>query len=503
MTYLEYLEAPFSQSHKAYASSAMAIAPAPEYANSEVLLSSLYRVAGLGLAEANVADQADRLEKAISKARKGNAPPSGGVSQPDEFDLLLRSVLDGPRLANQSAKRSMQVTPLVPEATMVSGSARLRGSPWTPGVLVRNMVWLGATDQASASATWAKLFEALSIGQDDDVFAQFVHGELKAWLPEANWTLREVASTPLFGREDRLGASFPAARFVDDLSAIISAKRQLTRRQWTSVLEAVIRLGCVSHVAWLCEVQAGAWACIARALDGQGSPSQEEASRAMFPRDFAYLAFGDRALPALKDRIYRYLRARLGLNLVLWALDEIRPGYPHDLSSSRGLRELGEKVTAHRQELLDLGVVGHFGELEDRESRTLLCKRGTGVNIFEFARHSLGQRQVANPSMRGYDQGYFLKKSGTGKASPWVVGLGPVAVLAMVHCSLAGAAGPRSVHRLAQHMQAYGIAIDHRDVATNDLGVQLRMLGLVIDSPDAESGMLLVSPFASSTERPA
>lgn len=52
------------------------------------------------------------------------------------------------------------------------------------------------------------------------------------------------------------------------------------------------------------------------------------------------------------------------------------------------------------------------------------------------------------------------------------------------------------MHRLAQHMSQYGIDVEHRDIARNDLGHQLRMLGLVLDSPDAESGMLLVPPFA-------
>ena len=40
--------------------------------------------------------------------------------------------------------------------------------------------------------------------------------------------------------------------------------------------------------------------------------------------------------------------------------------------------------------------------------------------------------------------------------------------------------------------------MDHRDLPQNELGQQLRMLGLVLDSPDAESGMLLVPPFRQS-----
>lgn len=501
MSLSKFIEAPFSTSHKAYAGAAIAIAPAPEYANSEVLLSSLYRVLGLGIAESKVADAAEKLEKAVSKARKTKVWPEGNVLAPDEFDLLLRSVLDGPKLANQSAKRALQVTPLVPLGATFSGSARLRGNPWTPGVLVRNMISLGARDTAHAATSWEGLFASLSVGEDDDVFAQFVQGELHTWIPDGSWVPSDAPFAPAFNQEDRQHAMFPAARFVEDLPSIIAAKPHLTRRQWTSVLEAVVRLACVSHVAWLCEAQAGAWAVVNRALAGGSCPSVAEARRELFPPHFTYLTFGDRALPALKDRIYRYLSARLGLNAILWALDELDPAGEHDLSSASGLRDLGERVASNRQGLLDLGIAGVLHDLVDQESRTLLCKKGTGVNMFEFARHALGQRQVANPSMRGYDQGYFLRKGGTSKGSPWVVGLGPVATLALVHCALAGAAGPRSVHRLAQHLQAYGIAIDHRDIATNDLGVQLRMLGLVIDSPDAESGMLLVSPFGTSAAK--
>src|SRR3546814_10239505 len=44
-------------------------------------------------------------------------------------------------------------------------------------------------------------------------------------------------------------------------------------------------------------------------------------------------------------------------------------------------------------------------------------------------------------------------------------------------------------------------SMDHRDIPQNELGQQLRMLGLVLDSPDAESGMLLVPPFRSEERR--
>jgi hypothetical protein len=225
----------------------------------------------------------------------------------------------------------------------------------------------------------------------------------------------------------------------------------------------------------------------------------EEARDALFPSAVTFLSYGDRALPTIRDRASSFLQARLGINAVLWGLDEGAADVAGGLASSASLLSLCETIRASREALSGLGILGVLDELQERENRALLCSKGIGSNIMEFARHALGQRQAASAILRGYDQGYALRKKGANKSSPWVVGLGPVAVLALVHCSLAKTSGPRSVRRLAQHLAAYGIIVDHRDIAQNDLGHQLRMLGLVLDSPDAESGMLLVPPFVDQT----
>jgi hypothetical protein len=295
---------------------------------------------------------------------------------------------------------------------------------------------------------------------------------------------------------------YPAKRFVRDLGAIISAKGSMTRRQWTSLLEAIVRLAAVAHVAWLCDVHAKSWDCIKAALDGDGPTNAAAARAAIYPDAFQFLSYGDRALPGIKDRASAFLQARLGLNATLWAL-QAAGIEARSLSSGAAIAEACDHIRANASAIEASGIRDVLADISERETRTLLCKKGIGSNIMEFARHVLGQRQAANPVLRGYDQGFSLRKRGTANSSPWVVGLGPVSVLALVHCSLAGTTGPRSVRRLSQHMAGYGAIVDHRDIATNELGHQLRMLGLVLDSPDAESGMLLVPPFPASQEEAA
>lgn len=290
----------------------------------------------------------------------------------------------------------------------------------------------------------------------------------------------------------------PARQFARDLRAIINAKDAMTRRQWTSLLEAVLRLAGVSHVTWLCDVQARMWRCLSDSLGMKGPVGETEARRAIFPTTTAqYMTYGGRALPGLKDKASGYLTARLGINTMLWSLERVGAAYDGDICSSQGIAKLCQHIRAHNDTLMALGTWETFVDIREREARALCCKKGIGVNLLEFARHALGQRQAAVHLLRGYDQGYVLKKNGSSPSSPWIVSLGPVAVLALVHCALAGMGGPRSIHRLGQHLASYGIAVDRHDISRNDLGHQLRMLGLVLDSPDAESGMLLLPPFAA------
>ncbi|TFI57514.1 hypothetical protein E2493_15025 [Sphingomonas parva] len=496
MSFAEFRDSPWAKSHPAYRSGAFAMTPAPENSTSEVVLSSLYRVIGLpGVEEKLVPSEGTRLQGLIRREREKKNPSTKGALDADGFDTLLNSLLESPKRPNQSAKRFLQVTPLVPQVALFSGSPRLNGNPWTPGTLVRRMIWLGSPDVAAAQATWRGLFDALTVGHGDDVFARFLQSEVEAWLPEPSWTFIPAPTDGLPVGPEVGARPFPARQFVEDLNSIIAAKDMLTRRQWTSLLEAILRLGTVAHVMWLCEVHSRVWACLSDALRGAGPATEEAALGRVFPEQFSFLPLSSRPLPGIRDSISRYLTARLGINAVLWALHGSDAAAPDLLGSARGLANACAQVRDLGSGRLAAEVRETVEDLIDRETRTLLCRRGVGKNIDEFVTYSLQQRLTANPRLRGYDQGYILRKRGAHSSSPWIVSLGPVATIALVHCSLSGAGGPRSVHRLAQHLGRYGVTMDHREIPQNELGHQLRMLGLVLDSPDAESGMLLVPPF--------
>jgi len=125
----------------------------------------------------------------------------------------------------------------------------------------------------------------------------------------------------------------------------------------------------------------------------------------------------------------------------------------------------------------------------------LACKKGIGKNIEEFARHVLGHRQAADEHLVVYDQGYFAIKNGDYQSAPWVLSPGSVAIMMLCHCCAAGSKAPRTVEHLCEHLNWYGIGVKPNDLVVSELGQTLRNLGLVLDSPDAEGGMVILDPF--------
>lgn len=494
-TWDEFITDPWGKGkdHEAFRGSNLGMKPAPEYASSEVLLSGLYRHIGFhGVKEREVPENGRRL---IKQVETGKTPVDAKLPA-EQWARVLHGALESPKLPNQSAKRFLQLSPITPEVARYSGSARLAGNPWSPGDLVERMVLLGSPSQESAEKLWGKLFSALAISENDDVWARWVSQEFASWMtgdPIDPFLLQPMSHkwqeifTPIDGSE----LQFPAKQFVRDLEAVIQAKSFMTRRQWVTLLEAVLRIGAVSHVLWICDVNQTAWSAVKTALFNFKPTGQ----LSIYPSQPNYFPYNSAAMDKAKLLVSRYMYARLGLNIVLWGLEAIGAPFKTPLSNHNAVHNLILETERHREKLKKHGVIEAWEKLQVSEARTLACTKGTGGNMLEFIRHAAGQRQTARDVLRGYDQGYIFRKKGHDKRARWVVGLGPVAVLAMAHCCLHATGGPRSVHRLCDHLAQYGILISKDDVASSDLGRQLRLLGLVLDSPDAESGILVNPPF--------
>ena len=103
------------------------------------------------------------------------------------------------------------------------------------------------------------------------------------------------------------------------------------------------------------------------------------------------------------------------------------------------------------------------------------------------------QRNVADPNFGRYDQSYMSKKRSGYKSAPYVVIPGSALLLTLAFCCTKRSRTVITLKSFREYLLNFGFAIKQSQIAA--FTTQLRNLGLTMDSPDAEEGVIILSPF--------
>ncbi|WP_441253484.1 hypothetical protein [Bradyrhizobium sp. 613_E4_N2_2] len=357
------------------------------------------------------------------------------------------------------------------------------------------------------------------------MFARFAEGALRLSLQDLQPTPKPDYPflTMQLGEDDCrafrattvVGQLCPSEMFCTDLRALIDLKSKLSRRQWTVLLEAILRLGLGMHALWICRANDNVWELVVDVASGKAPPTAAEVEAQIWGQQhdsWMLLEIGANAEPVMERHIERYAFARTGLNLLLCRLDDAGVSWPlaepigfspiHGRSGPAAVSAFLSHVSANRQAIdpVDAGVwlrteVGRLFD-DSEELRALAkCDAGYTKNLFEFARHSLGQIQAKDPAERCYDLAYLLAYSGDRKPLPVQPGQDMLVMLVHACCS-ANPLMPVSLDDFRRHLGQYGLHVPAGELTDGKTGRDLEMLGLVVDSPDAAGGRLLVPPFS-------
>lgn len=488
--------------HAIYEQSFLNMRPAPEMASGEVLVASLYRNVGFGqsVSEGATSQRGRDLMKRIEK-QLGQTAAAGDALAGDSWEAIVCRSLSSPK--QLASSRYLQICPLVPDAALYSLSARLASNTWNPGSLVAKVIDFGSPTASSAAELWEQVFMRLGIEDDEDVWASFLQAQFEKWRPKElkdEWQCpNPFKHSESVARWRESPCDIPADRFVNDLRHVLQLKSSLTRRQWVSMLESVLRIGTASHVLWLCHANSQCLELLDSALQGRNIPSRDEFSHTLSGKG-AFWRYGQKASQGIQSAARGFVLARAGLNLLLWHCQQLHENGKLVLPSNAlgnldSLLAFAAILKDARNEFPFAAFRSGLQAALEVDPRIVACKRGISSNVAEFLGHVLRQRQTSESEMGSYDQGFYLRKDGRHASAPWIISLGPVAVMVLVHCCVRSGRGPRTVKDLCRHLAGYGVETNERDVADGDLGHTLRNLGLVFDSPDAEGGMVLFSPL--------
>jgi len=514
------------RNHPSYDNSILATV-APEYSIGEVLLGSAYRGLLFMRAEGDVdLEKIDELPDIFPNDLGG----------PDLWRTLLKQEQGGlasPVRGGQKTIRLPQLMPLVPQIAYhacVLGRVRSRWNPWN---LLLHVIG-GGLGETKGKELVKRMGESLRVDEDDDTFARFV---ALAFNPSTKQLLAyPYLSIGLTGEQLRAfrgtaniaSARSPAERFCMDLEAILLLKNRLTRRQWTVLLEAILRVGLGAHVLWVCYVNTVCWRFVLSVTSGNALPSEIEIEASLWQshRDTnSFLEFGHNADLLIRRLLEKYVLARFGLNLLFCLLEDA--GHPWPLGQAVGYSRTGGKSApsaiklflehvSNNRAILDAASMSKGGTgvsqwlcatcamLLEEHSLLAKCQSGFTSNILEFTRYSLGQVETEDPEKKSYDQAYLLANlaGGRRRKSLWVTQPGPAMLISLVHaCCYAQGDIPATTEDFRSHLADYGLRVPTGELAKGQVGTDLENLGLVIDSPDAAGGRLLVDPFYVSNDR--
>jgi hypothetical protein len=493
--------------HGAYTSSILDLDVSPEYNIGEVSLAALYRRVGWQYndgdrssvySETRVIEKTSDFFKKLSKIR--NPGESPGILNLEDWKLALSEVLSSPKMPNQVKSKNPILYPLVPDCALYSSAARLKGNPWNPGKLIEKIIVVGSTS-TQAEVIWHELFESFTCNPSDDredIWARIVSLEFSKWRDSnITWSINRMsASRPSF--DDEVIQASPAFQFISDLKNVLKLKAQLSRRQWLSVVESLLRIASASHVLWICSLNIAVWEYLKDCISGH-SRSKQDLLRMIKANCSDFWQLEEKAIPLIKKKIQSFTQSRIAINYVLYQPGLEQPN-TFNLDSIDGIYELGNVVNRQiESKVLSKDILlTQINDIYEIDPGLINCKKGASANLFEFIRYSLGQKQTAEPQKRSFDQSFWLRKSGNYSAAPWVVDLGPTSILTMAYCCSYNYEQNRTIKDFLKHLNNYGFQISQRDFENSKLLESLTTLQIIGDSPDAEGGMIIMNPFGAT-----
>jgi hypothetical protein len=481
--------------HERYRDSILAPV-APEWATGEVLLSGAYRKLLLGVSESSV-------------DRRQLQSLSNDLPRPALWaDLFAHAA----GLQSPPSKKEMlglaQLMPYVPEIARYAGVLGQPRHRWDPGNLLLTALAAGCHPSVFDDHV-RRLATALDVDGSDDIFARFVEYSLRQLPGTARTTSTTVPRNPAW-RPTVSDLLTPAERFTRDLDSVIELKPTVTRRQWTALVEALLRIGLAAHILWICRLNARTWELVQRAIDHNEVPILQDVEDQCWLSHHSepLLALGHNATPLIRQSIQAFVQARIGLSLTLHALDDaglpwneqIGAGtHPSD-SIHRLLNHICTNSDAVRsviaQQFSGQGLWEVAGAVADANQALARGDDGFASNVNEFIRYSLSQLQPRDPELQSYDQSCMFRKRTSALNSPWLVQPGPTTLVLLVSTCCRSTGGvPSNLDDLKSHLSDYGVHASAGELQAGTTARDLELLGLVIDSPDAAGGRLLVDPF--------
>jgi hypothetical protein len=469
-----------------------------------ILVSSLYRNLKLvSSTEITCNHNAQSLYSALNQSTN-----IGALFTNEELVQLFNTSLSVPTSESQLKQKKFWVSPLVPEIGNYGLAARNVGQPWNPGAFILEIIANYSSDIDQFVELIKNLILALEVqDKDNDIWSLCVKNEF-AHISE-NLGLSQGASfneqyfRDFYQNKNRpekklLHFSEFARNTIIDIQNIINLKNRLTRQKWIGFFEGFIRLTMFNHIIYTLNFSKNYFNFLEEKLNQGSTQVLNEDFYKFINLGFNINDVRIKVGTARKDYIRENIESFAYFNsLVSELLNHCGYSNFKDFDSEYEFTRISEDIlkTIQSQENLK-----NFKIQFQNDNEIELLKFNENFSSLKNIKESLGylcSRKSSSKEKYISDVNFLFDKSGNNLNSPYYLKIssGLISTLtSLIFLRKEDTNSFISGLEFIKGLNEYNIQLSINDISSGDIKNTMLSLGIVIDCPDTEGGVLIIKP---------
>lgn len=468
-----------------------------------ILIASLYRNLELVKASENDSNRnANRLFNEINSEKK-----LGSTFSNDELKNLFYTSLSVPSSDTQLKVKKFLINPLVPEIGNFGLAARHAANPWNPGAFIIEIIANSVKSSQDFIDIITKLRTALIIdpNNETDLWALCVKNEFLNITNnleiDGNSDIHEKFFLDLYKKNNKKKELYAYSKnsenVITDLNNIINLKSKLTRQKWVGILEGYLRLTIFNHIIYTLNLSKSYLELIYNKINNNNFSLNEDDLNDFLNNKYIIneirLKVGSQRKLYIIKNIENYIFYN---SFIYYIMNEI--GEPSFVDFDKdSFYRISKKIINYLKDVDNTKIIKSNFTSEHEEQLSIFNENyGSFKNIKESLEY-LCSRKTSTNSKFISDVNFIFEKSTSSNNAPYIfnVSAGVISTItALIFLRQNYSHEFISGLEFIKELKKYNIELSIKDISEGKIKDTLISLGIVIDSPDTEGGILIMKP---------
>jgi hypothetical protein len=432
----------------------------------------------------------------------------GNIFSNEELVKLFNTSLSVPTSESQLKQKKFWISPLVPEISNYGLAARNIGNPWNPGGFILEIIANYSINIEEFLEIIKNLISVLEVdSQDNDIWSICVKNEFDSISKKLNieeakpydeQNFRDFYNSKNRSQKKLINNSSFAKNTIIDIRNIIKLKNKLTRQKWIGFFEGFIRLTIFNHIIYTLNYSKNYFNLIEEKLISGSKTITNHDINNFLNLNYNINDIRIKVGTARKNYIRDHVESFAYYNALIYGIFEYA-----DYSDFVDFKNIEEFIEITENLLNKFNTYNNLRDFKleyQNKNEIELSKLNENYSSFKNIKESLGYlctRKSSSKEKYISDVNFLFDKNGSSLNSPYYLKIssGLISTLtSLIFLRKDDSNTFISGLEFIKGLNEYNIQLSINDISSGDIKNTMLSLGIVIDCPDTEGGVLIIKP---------